>query len=424
MKLLVVGGGGREHALLWKLAQDNPQGKKFSAPGNAGMSNLSQSLPIKAEDIPTIAELALKEGIDFTVVGPEAPLVAGIVDEFQKRKLKIFGPTARAAQLEGSKVFAKLLMREHDIPTASFEVFDDPKEAKAYIDKVGVPIVVKADGLCAGKGSYVCKTKEYAYQAIEEIMEQKIFGSAGDKVVVEEMLIGEEASFMLLSDGDYLLPLQPAQDYKRAYDNDEGPNTGGMGSYSPVPAFPQSLQAEVMERIAYPTIKAMQEKGTPFIGLLYLGLMLTSEGPKVLEYNVRFGDPETQCVVPRMEGNLLEALIACQEKRLREIKIAWREEKCLCVVLASRGYPGKYETGKEISGLEEVEEMEGCLVFHAGTRLENGKVLTAGGRVLGVVGLGKTFREARQRTYQAIERINFENMFYRTDIAKRVEDKD
>lgn len=424
MKLLIVGGGGREHALLWKLAQDNPQGQNFSAPGNAGMSKLSQCLPIKAEDISTIAELALKEGIDFTVVGPEAPLVAGIVDQFQKRNLKIFGPTTKAAQLEGSKVFSKLLMREHNIPTASFEVFDDPKEAKAYIDKVGAPIVVKADGLCGGKGSYVCKTKEQAHQAIEEIMEQKIFGSAGDKVVVEEMLIGEEASFMLLSDGDYLLPLQPAQDYKRAYDNDEGPNTGGMGSYSPVPVFPPSLQAEVLERIAYPTIRAMQEKGTPFVGLLYLGLMLTREGPKVLEYNVRFGDPETQCVLPRMKSNLLEALIACHEGRLREVQLDWREEKCLCVVLASRGYPGKYEIGKEISGLEEAEKIEDCLVFHAGTKLENGKVLTAGGRVLGVVGLGKTFREARQRTYQAIERIHFENMFYRTDIAKRVEAAD
>lgn len=385
------------------------------------MSQLSCCLPFKAEAIASLADFAEKEGVEFTVVGPEAPLVEGIVDEFQKRNLKIFGPTAKAALLEGSKVFAKLLMRNHNIPTAPFEVFDDPKKARTYIDKVGAPIVVKADGLCAGKGSYVCKTRESAYQAIEEIMEKRIFGSAGDKIVIEEMLWGEEASFMLLSDGDYLLPLQPAQDYKRAYDNDEGPNTGGMGSYSPVPAFPPSLEEEALERIAYPTIRAMQELGTPFVGLLYLGLMLTREGPKVLEFNVRFGDPESQCVLPRLQGNLLEALIACQEGRLKEVEIGWREEKCLCVVLASQGYPGKYETGKEIRGLEDAEKMDDCLIFHAGTRIEDGRVVTAGGRVLGVVGWGRTFKEARGRTYQAIERIKFENMFYRKDIAKRVE---
>lgn len=424
MRLLVVGGGGREHALLWKLAQDNPQGENLSTPGNAGMSQLSRCLPFKAEDVTAIADFAQEEKVDFTVVGPEAPLVAGIVDEFKKRNLKIFGPTARAALLEGSKVFAKLLMRKHNIPTARFEVFQYPREARAYIDKIETPIVVKADGLCAGKGSYVCPDKKSAYRAIEEIMEQRIFGSAGDRVVIEEMLSGEEASFMILSDGDYLLPLQPAQDYKRAYDNDEGPNTGGMGSYSPVPSFPPYLQKEVMEKIAYPTIRAMQEEGTPFVGLLYLGLMLTKEGPKVLEFNVRFGDPETQCVLPRMKGNLLEALIACQEGRLREIEIDWKEDKCLCVVLASRGYPGKYETGKEIRGLEEVKKMEDCIVFHAGTKMEEGKVLTAGGRVLGVVGLGKTFKEARTKAYRAIESISFENMFYRKDIAKKAEEKD
>jgi len=424
LKLMVVGGGGREHALLWKLRQDNPRGEFFSSPGNAGMSQLSHCLPYKAEDIVAIADFAQKENLDFTVIGPEAPLVEGIVDEFQKRGLKVFGPSARAALLEGSKVFAKLLMRKHSIPTAEFEVFPDPTEARAYIDRIGTPIVVKADGLCAGKGSYICRNKEEAYKAIEEIMEQRIFGAAGNRVVIEEMLEGEEASFMLLSDGDYLLPLQPAQDYKRANDNDEGPNTGGMGSYSPVPAFPHPLQKEVIENIAYPTIRAMQAEGTPFVGLLYLGLMLTKEGPKVLEFNVRFGDPETQCILPRMKGDLLEALIACQEGRLREIEMGWREEKCICVVLASRGYPGNYETGKEIKGLEEVEKMNDCIVFHAGTRKEDGKVLTAGGRVLGVVGLGKSFREARQRTYKAIEKISFENMFYRRDIAKRVEGKD
>lgn len=424
MKLLIVGGGGREHALLWKLAQDNPNGEHFSAPGNAGMSKISQCLPLKAEDVLDIAEFASKEKIDFTVVGPEAPLVGGIVDEFKRRGLKIFGPDSQAALLEGSKVFAKFLMRDFGIPTASFEVFDDPRKARAYIDKVGAPIVVKADGLCAGKGSYVCKTKEAAYQAIEEIMEQRMFGSAGDKVVIEEMLSGEEASFMLLSDGDYLLPLQPAQDYKRAYDNDEGPNTGGMGSYSPVPVFPPSLQEEVLERIAYPTIRAMQERGTPFVGVLYLGLMLTTEGPKVLEYNVRFGDPETQSVLPRMEGSLLDALIAAEEGRLREIEIRWREEKCLCVVIASGGYPGKYEIGKEISGLDEVEKLENIIVFHAGTKNVDGKVVTAGGRVLGVVGLGRTFREARKRTYEAIQMIKFDNIFYRRDIAQRVEEKE
>ena len=420
MKLLVVGGGGREHALLWKFTKDNPQSERFSAPGNAGMAELSLCLPFKAEDIEGIADFAVKEKVDFTVVGPEAPLVGGIVDEFKKRNLKIFGPTSQSALLEGSKVFAKQLMWEHKIPTARFEVFEEASKARLYIEKVGAPIVVKADGLCAGKGSIVCNDKESAFQAIEDILEKKVFGSAGNRVVIEEMLEGEEASFMLLSDGDYLLPLQPAQDYKRAYDNDEGPNTGGMGSYSPVPAFPQSLQDEVLERIAYPTIKAMQERRTPFVGLLYIGLMLTKEGPKVLEFNVRFGDPETQCVLPRMEGNLLEALIACEEGRLSEIKIGWREEKCLCVVLASRGYPGKYETGKEIKGLDEVKD---CIVFHAGTRAEDGRILTAGGRVLGVVGLGKTFKEAREKTYRAIEKIWFENMFYRKDIAKRVEEK-
>ena len=420
MKLLIVGGGGREHSLLWKLAQDNPQGERFSAPGNAGMSELSTCLPLKAEAITQLADFAEKEKIEFTVVGPEAPLVAGIVDEFKRRNLKIFGPNSQSALLEGSKVFAKELMWKHKIPTARFEVFEEAGKAREYIEKVGAPIVVKADGLCAGKGSIVCRSKESAFQAVEDILEKKIFGSAGDRIVVEEMLEGEEASFMLLSDGDYLLPLQPAQDYKRAYDNDEGPNTGGMGSYSPVPAFPQSLQEEVLEGIAYPTIRAMQERGTPFVGLLYIGLMLTKEGPKVLEFNVRFGDPETQCVLPRMEGNLLEALIACEEGRLREVKIGWKEDKCICVVIASQGYPGKYETGKEIRGLENVKD---CIVFHAGTKREDGKILTAGGRVLGVVGMGKTFKEARQKTYEAIGKIKFENMFYRKDIAKRVEEE-
>lgn len=419
MKVLIVGSGGREHALLWKIAQHNQE--NYSAPGNAGMEKMSTCIPLKAEEVEKLADFAQNEGIDFTLPGPEAPLVAGIVDEFQKRGLRIFGPSQKAALLEGSKVFAKLLMREHNIPTADFEVFDSPSQARAYIERKGTPIVVKADGLCGGKGSFVCPDKESAFRAVEEIMEQKVFGSAGDKVVVEERLTGEEVSFMLLSDGETLLPLQPAQDYKRAYDEDKGPNTGGMGSYSPVPFFPPYLQEEVIQRIAIPTIKAMRDKGTPFVGVLYIGLILTSEGPKVLEFNVRFGDPETQCVLPRMEGNLLEVLHACTEGRLKEISLQWSEEKCICVVMASSGYPGKYETGKEIKGLEEAEKIDKVVVFHAGTKKDDGRIVTAGGRVLGVTALGEDFKSARERVYTAISKISFQGAFYRRDIGKKAE---
>ncbi|MGI6142897.1 MAG: phosphoribosylamine--glycine ligase [bacterium] len=417
MKVMVVGGGGREHALVWKLSISPRVKKIFCAPGNAGTAKLAENVPIKAEDIEALAAFAQGERIDLTVVGPEAPLVAGIVDVFRQRGLAVFGPTAAAAALEGSKVFAKELMDRYGIPTGKFAVFEDYKRAQAYIQQVGVPIVVKAEGLAAGKGVVVARDEETALEAVYEIMEGQIYGAAGRRVVIEECLEGEEVTLLAFTDGENIVPLVASQDHKQVYDEDRGPNTGGMGCYSPVPAFTPALQEEVYNTILIPTVRAMQDLGRPFTGVLYAGLMLTGDGPRVLEFNARFGDPETQVILPRLENDLVDVLEACLLGGLSGLSLRWREEAAVCVIMASGGYPGPYQKGFPIRGLEMVETEEDVLVFHAGTESQGGEVVTAGGRVLGVTGLGKEIAEARTRVYRAVEKISFSGAHFRRDIG-------
>lgn len=419
MKILVIGSGGREHALVWKIAQSKLVDKIFCAPGNGGISQQAECVDIKAEDIPRLLEFAKKEKIDLTVVGPEIPLALGIVDEFENNKLRVFGPCKNAARLEASKVFSKELMWKYKVPTAAFKVFDNCEEALAYIDKQGAPCVVKADGLAAGKGVVVAKTVDEAKQAVFLIMREKAFGSAGDKVVIEECLQGQEASILVITDGKEVVALASAQDHKRVFDNDQGPNTGGMGVYSPAPVVTPELFREIMDKIIYRTIDGLAKEGIEYRGVLYAGVMLTKEGPKTLEFNVRFGDPETEAILPRLKSDLVEIMLATSEGKLSRVRtLEWDSRACVCVVCASGGYPGEYEKGKEISGLDEAVKMKDVVVFHAGTRLTT-KYLTSGGRVLGVTGLGNTISEAIKITYQAVEKINFAGMHYRKDIGKR-----
>lgn len=405
MKILVVGSGGREHALVWKLAQSKNARKIYCAPGNGGIAQLAECVDTK--DLPAFA---VREKIDLTIVGPEQPLVNGIVDEFQKHGLKIFGPTKQAAQLEGSKVFAKRLMWKYKIPTAKGEIFNNPQHAKSEISPY---CVVKADGLAAGKGVMVCNTKEEALNAVTLIMEKKIFGEAGDKVIIEELLEGEEVSILAFSDGENVIPLVPSQDHKRIYDNDKGPNTGGMGASSPVPIITEELNWRIQKEILEPTVKAMAKEGYPYKGILYAGLMITKDGPKVLEYNVRFGDPETQAVLARMESDLLPPILSVINGDISRCRISWTDKMSVCVVIASGGYPDKYEKGFPIEGLDEVKD---AIVFHAGTKYENGKFYTNGGRVLGVTAVGDN---AINKCYDAVSKISFKDMHYRKDIGRR-----
>ncbi|MFH1202512.1 MAG: phosphoribosylamine--glycine ligase [Candidatus Omnitrophota bacterium] len=419
MKILVIGSGGREHALVWKIAQSKLVDKIFCAPGNGGISALAECLDIKAEDTHALMAFARKEKIDLIVVGPEAPLASGIVDEFASNKIKIFGPNKRAAQLEASKVFAKEIMAKYAVPTADFKVFDKAQEAKEYIDTVGVPCVVKADGLAQGKGVFVAKTTEEAKQAIFSMMEERIFGDAADKIIVEECLEGPEASILAVTDGKSILPLASSQDHKRVFDNDQGPNTGGMGAYSPAPVVSEALFKEILDTVIQRTINGLINEGILYQGVLYAGIMITKNGPKVLEFNVRFGDPETQAILPRLNSDLVEVMLDTIDGKLNKIKLDWSRQACVCVVCASGGYPGDYEKGKEISGLEETKKMKDVEVFHAGTKKSSGKYFTNGGRVLGVTGLGNTVKEAIDKTYQAAEKIHFEGMHYRKDIGYR-----
>ncbi|NOX96678.1 MAG: phosphoribosylamine--glycine ligase [Nitrospirae bacterium] len=419
MNILIIGSGGREHTLAWKISQSSRVKKIYCAPGNGGISQVAQCVPIEATDIPALINFAREKKIAFTVVGPEAPLAAGIVDEFGKENLKIFGPTKVAAELETSKVFAKKMMRKYGIPTGEGEIFARPQEAIAYIREKGPPLVVKADGLAAGKGVIVCRTVEEAEEAVNLIMVKKAFGEAGNLVIVEEYLQGEEASFIALTNGDTIVPLIPSQDHKPIYDGDKGPNTGGMGAYAPARLVSPEMTAEVMEKIFVPTVKGMKEEGRKFQGILYAGLMLTSDGPKVLEFNVRLGDPETQAILPLLESDLIELLESCLTEDLSQVTLQWNPGTAVCVVITSGGYPGKYQTGKEIYGLEELAEEEDVIVFHAGTTLEGGKVVTAGGRVLGVTGRGSDIREAIEKTYQAVKKISFQDMYYRKDIGAK-----
>ena len=437
MRILVIGSGGREHALVWKIAQSKLADKIFCAPGNGGIAGLAECIDIKSEDIPALLNFARKEKIDFTVVGPEAPLVAGIVDEFNKADLKIFGPNKKAAQLEASKIFTKQLLAKYNIPTASFKIFDNAKEANQYIEKIGAPCVVKADGLAQGKGVVVAKTVQEAKQAVSAMMLEKIFGDAGNRVIIEECLVGQEASILVFTDSKAVIPLASSQDHKRIFDNDEGPNTGGMGAYSPAPIVTDQLFKAILDTIIYKTIDGLVKEGIEYRGVLYAGIMITKEGTKVLEFNVRFGDPETQVILPRLKSDLLEVMLAVSQQKLTKFfnlggRLSWHNRACVCVVCASKGYPGIYEKGKEITGLDEAAKMKDIVVFHAGTkevksdlpagRQEKSKgkiIVTNGGRVLGVTGLGDTIKDAINTTYDAVNKIHFEGMHYRKDIGKK-----
>ena len=420
MRILVVGGGGREHALTWKIAQSPLVGEIWCAPGNAGMAAIAECVSIRSEDIEVLAAFAEEKGIDLTVVGPEAPLVAGIADLFQSRGLAVFGPNRESARMEGSKDFAKQLMLEAGVPTGKAETFTDYDAAEACIKNGSAPYVVKADGLAAGKGVIIAQDDRAAYEALKSCFLDRSFGAAGEKVLIEEFLEGQEVSILTFVDGEDILPMAPAQDYKRMGDGDSGPNTGGMGSYSPVPVLSAEDYRRSVEEILRPTARALAARGIRYKGILYAGIILTADGPKVLEYNVRFGDPETQAVIPRLESDIVEVMLAVVEGRLAGVDLEWKDDPCVTVVVASGGYPGDYQKGYLITGLDDAGSLEGVTVFHAGTRRgEKGGVLSDGGRVLNVSALGRDFAAARATAYRAIEKITFQDMYYRGDIALR-----
>ncbi len=420
MKVLVVGGGGREHAICWRIRKDNSDVKLYCAPGNAGIGEIAELVDIHSEDVPELLKWSKKNQVHFAVIGPEPPLVKGIVDKFQQEEIFCFGVNKKAAKLEASKVFAKELMRDYQIPTAHFEVFRDYHRASNYLEKVGAPIVIKADGLAAGKGVCVAQNKKEAHAFLDQVMQKKIFGDAGDTVVIEEALWGKEVSFLVVTDGEFVIPLAPAQDHKRIFDGDEGPNTGGMGAFSPSPSLVFEIQQEVLTRVVYPTLGALRSEGIVYRGILYVGLMLTAKGPKVLEYNVRFGDPETQVILPRLQGNFLELMEAAAKGTLNKIEVSWNPHACACVVLASQGYPGHYEKGKVIERLERASQMSSIHLFHAGTIRKGENIVTSGGRVLGVTALGEDLSTAVRRAYQAVEKIHFDGMHYRKDIGREI----
>jgi phosphoribosylamine--glycine ligase len=419
MKVLVIGSGGREHALVWKLAR-SPQVKKiFCAPGNAGIGETAELVPIGAEEIEKLAAFAEKEKIDLTVVGPELPLTLGIAELFKKRGLRIFAPGREAAKLEGSKAFAKEMLQENHIPTAAFATFSDAAAAKKYLASQMPPYVVKADGLAAGKGVLICASRDEAEAAIDDVLVRKLFGAAGDKVVIEEFLEGEEASFIVLTDGEHILPLASSQDHKRVFDGNQGPNTGGMGAYSPAPVVTTEIHRRIMTEILEPLLKGLKKKGILYRGVLYVGLMLTSDGPKVLEFNARFGDPECQPLMLRLRSDLVPLIEATIDGRLDQVQAEWENASAVCVVLTSGGYPGSYDKGKEIKGLERLKDWQHGCVFHAGTVKKDGRWLTAGGRVLGVTAMGADIRAAVAEAYEAVAQINWEGVHYRKDIARR-----
>ncbi len=427
MKVLVIGSGGREHTLTWKLAQSKKVSKIYCIPGNGGISQIAECVSLDPLNFPQVAEFAKKENVDLTVVGPEVPLVAGIVDFFRAKGLRIFGPNMRAAQMEGSKVFAKNFMKKYNIPTAEFEVFESSKDALSYVEKLSrssqqagkFSCVVKADGLAAGKGAIVCGTKEEAMDAVRSIMEDRIFGDAGNKVIIEEKMEGEEASLIGLCDGETIIPTIPSQDHKPVFDQDRGPNTGGMGAYAPAPVVTDDVYCWAEGRIFNNFLKGVKTEGIEFKGIVYAGIMVTSEGPKVLEFNVRFGDPENQAVLPLLKTDLVDLLEATIDGKLKEIPLEWEKKSCVCVVVASGGYPMSYEKGKEILGLDKVGKKNDVYVFHAGTKKDGSRFLTSGGRVMGVTGWKDTLEEAIDLTYEAVKEISFEGMHYRRDIGAK-----
>ena len=419
MQVLVIGGGGREHALVWKIKQSPKVEKIFCAPGNAGTAELAENIPIAADDIKGLLKFALKKGIGLTVVGPEQPLVKGVVDKFEEKGLRIFGPNARAAELEGSKSFSKDIMKKYGLPTAEYKTFNSAASAAKYIENKNCPLVVKANGLAAGKGVLLCQTADEALAAVDSIMGKRLFGEAGDQIVVEEFLEGEEVSVLVFSDGQSVLFMDSAQDHKAAYDGDKGPNTGGMGAFSPAPIFTEKMRQKVRDKIMLPMIRAMQQEGRPYKGILYAGLMLTKTGPQILEFNARFGDPETQPLLVRMDSDIVPIFEACIDGTLDECPLKWKNESSVCVVMAAKGYPDSYEKGKRISGLKDANALPGVVVFHAGTKEQDGEVLTQGGRVLGVTAIGDDIATAISRAYEAVEKIKWNGIHYRKDIGNR-----
>jgi phosphoribosylamine--glycine ligase len=423
MKILVIGSGGREHALVWKLSQSRRVSKIYCAPGNAGIAQIADCLPVKADDIRGLLAFALREGIDLTVVGPEAPLVLGIVDAFRREGLRIFGPTQEGARLEGSKAFAKKMMAKMGVPTADFAVCGREEEIMDAVARLGLPVVLKADGLAAGKGVVICDTAQAAREAARQMLVDKVFGEAGSSVVVEKCLFGEEASILMLTNGRVALPLASSQDHKRVFDADQGPNTGGMGAYSPAPVVTAEVLVAVKEKVIEPVLRGMEAEGALYQGVLYAGIMVTEKGPQVLEFNVRFGDPETQAVLARLDSDLFEALLWTLDPSARPPAMKWSKKSSVCVVVASGGYPGPYDKGKAISGLDRSQGGRDVHIFHAGTRAKGSVFETDGGRVLGVTALGQDLRRAVDRAYEAAAAIHFDGMHYRRDIGWRALDK-
>lgn len=419
MQVLVIGGGGREHTLVWKLAQSKSVTKIYAAPGNPGMKGLAECVDLDIADLDGLADWAEKHAIDLTVVGPEAPLVAGIVDVFKARGLTIFGPSAKAAEIEGSKIFSKELMEKYGVPTAFFKVCDNLADARAFVEEKGAPIVIKADGLAAGKGVVVAMTKDEALDALDDMMGHHKFGSAGNRVVIEEFMEGEEASLLAFTDGKTIVPMLAAQDHKRVNDGDQGPNTGGMGAYCPAPVMTAALKEKTVKEVLHPIVDALAKEGRPYSGCLYAGLMIKGDSVKVVEFNARFGDPETQVVLPLLQSDLAEIMAACAKGTLQPEMVEWSDKAAVCVVMASGGYPGSYKKGLPITGLKAAGAMEDVVVFHAGTREEDGKILTNGGRVLGVTAVADDIPSAQQKAYDAVDKIHFEGAHFRQDIAWR-----
>ncbi|HJB28093.1 MAG TPA: phosphoribosylamine--glycine ligase [Candidatus Blautia faecavium] len=423
MKVLIVGSGGREHAIAWSAAKSAKVDKIYCAPGNAGIAQYAECVDIGAMEFERLADFAQEKAIDLTIIGMDDPLVGGIVDVFEERGLKVFGPRKNAAILEGSKAFSKDLMKKYHIPTAAYENFDDPAKALAYLEtEAKFPIVLKADGLALGKGVLICNTLEEAKAGVKEIMEDKKFGSAGNTMVIEEFMTGREVSVLSFVDGKTIKPMTSAQDHKRAKDGDQGLNTGGMGTFSPSPFYTREIDEYCRKHIYQPTVDAMAAEGRPFVGIIFFGLMLTNEGPKVLEYNARFGDPEAQVVLPRMKTDMIEVMEACVEGRLDQVDLVFEENAAVCVVLASDGYPVKYEKGYPIEGLENFKDKDGYYCFHAGTKFQDGKIVTNGGRVLGITAKGKDLKEARKNAYDATNWVSFANKYMRHDIGKAIDE--
>lgn len=423
MDILVVGSGGREHAMCWALAKSKRQPKLYCAPGNAGIAQLAELVALKAEDIEGLVKWCKDHKPNLVVIGPEVPLCMGLADELIREGFQVFGPTKDGAQMEGSKDFTKQLLLENGVPTAKAGTFTDLASALAYVRKEGAPIVIKADGLAAGKGVTVCETLAQAEAALEEAMGKKVFGSAGSKVVIEEFLEGEEASILAFVDGESIVPMVSAQDHKRVFDGDKGPNTGGMGAYSPAPVVTEALSARILETILKPTVEGLKKRGITYRGVLYAGLMIGQDGPKVIEYNCRFGDPETQVVLPRLKTDFVNICMAVAQGKLSHLKIEWDERPAACVVLASQGYPGDYPKGVAITGLDKASQKPNAQVFHAGTTMKDGQIVTSGGRVLCVTGMGPTIREAIAAAYSSVKEIVFEGAHYRKDIGWRALDR-